>query len=256
MGRLDQKAAIITGASGGLGKQTAIRFAQEGANLAICARTESKLMETKKLCEEAGATVMAMTADVSKFEDLKAFVDKTIEEFKTIDILVNNASTISEPHPFIAHTGDDLDEALKSGLYGTWNMMQLCYPYLKEGGGSVINFGSIGGVNGLEGFAAYAAEKEAIRALSRVAAREWGVDGIRVNCVCPNVVTDRFEEGIKYSPKEMQEYLIGTMSANAMHRMGRAYEDFTPAILFFASDDSRWVTGQTLHVEGGNWISA
>ena len=182
--------------------------------------------------------------------------EKTAETFGTIDVLVNNASTISAPHPFLEHTINDLEEALHSGLYGTWQMMQLCFPYMKEHGGSIINFGSIGGVSGLEGFAAYAAEKEAIRGLSRVVAREWGQFGIRVNCVCPNVITDRFEEGIHQSPKEIQEYLIGNMSQNAMHRPGKAYEDFTPAALFLASEDSRWVTGQTLHVEGGAWISA
>ena len=242
MNRLEGKVVIITGASGGLGKQMALRFAQEGAKLAIC--------------EQAGAQVLAMVADVSHHDELKAFVEKTAETFGTIDVLVNNASTISAPHPFLEHTINDLEEALHSGLYGTWQMMQLCFPYMKEHGGSIINFGSIGGVNGLEGFAAYAAEKEAIRGLSRVVAREWGQFGIRVNCVCPNVITDRFEEGIHQSPKEIQEYLIGNMSQNAMHRPGKAYEDFTPAALFLASEDSRWVTGQTLHVEGGAWISA
>lgn len=256
MNRLEGKVVIITGASGGLGKQMALRFAQEGAKLAICARREKKLQETKGLCQQAGAQVLAMVADVSHHDELKAFVEKTAETFGTIDVLVNNASTISAPHPFLEHTINDLEEALHSGLYGTWQMMQLCFPYMKEHGGSIINFGSIGGVNGLEGFAAYAAEKEAIRGLSRVVAREWGQFGIRVNCVCPNVITDRFEEGIHQSPKEIQEYLIGNMSQNAMHRPGKAYEDFTPAALFLASEDSRWVTGQTLHVEGGAWISA
>ena len=253
MNRLEGKVVIITGASGGLGKQMALRFAQEGAKLAICARREKKLQD---LCQQAGAQVLAMVADVSHHDELKAFVEKTAETFGTIDVLVNNASTISAPHPFLEHTINDLEEALHSGLYGTWQMMQLCFPYMKEHGGSIINFGSIGGVNGLEGFAAYAAEKEAIRGLSRVVAREWGQFGIRVNCVCPNVITDRFEEGIHQSPKEIQEYLIGNMSQNAMHRPGKAYEDFTPAALFLASEDSRWVTGQTLHVEGGAWISA
>ena len=246
MNRLEGKVVIITGASGGLGKQMALRFAQEGAKLAICARREKKLQETKDLCQQAGAQVLAMVADVSHHDELKAFVEKTAETFGTIDVLVNNASTISAPHPFLEHTINDLEEALHSGLYGTWQMMQLCFPYMKEHGG----------VNGLEGFAAYAAEKEAIRGLSRVVAREWGQFGIRVNCVCPNVITDRFEEGIHQSPKEIQEYLIGNMSQNAMHRPGKAYEDFTPAALFLASEDSRWVTGQTLHVEGGAWISA
>ena len=154
MNRLEGKVVIITGASGGLGKQMALRFAQEGAKLAICARREKKLQETKDLCQQAGAQVLAMVADVSHHDELKAFVEKTAETFGTIDVLVNNASTISAPHPFLEHTINDLEEALHSGLYGTWQMMQLCFPYMKEHGGSIINFGSIGGVNGLEGFAA------------------------------------------------------------------------------------------------------
>ena len=98
MNRLEGKVVIITGASGGLGKQMALRFAQEGAKLAICARREKKLQETKDLCQQAGAQVLAMVADVSHHDELKAFVEKTAETFGTIDVLVNNASTISAPH--------------------------------------------------------------------------------------------------------------------------------------------------------------
>lgn len=253
---LKGKVCIITGASYGVGRQTAIRFAQEGAKLAICARTESKLMETKELCEKEGAEVYATVADVSCYKDLKAFVKGTVERFGTVDALLNVAATIGAPMPFMEQDIEDLEEGLHSGLYGTWWMMQLCYPYLKENGGSVVNFGSIGGVFGLEGFAGYAAEKEAIRGLSRVVAREWGPDNIRVNCVCPNVITDRFEEGIEMAPPDMKEFLIKSMTDNAMHRKGYAYDELTPVLVFLASEDSRWMTGQTLHVEGGMWISA
>lgn len=250
------KVCIITGASGGVGKQTAIRFAQEGAKLAICARTESKLMETKELCEAEGAEVYAAVADVSNYKDLKAFVKGTVEKFGTIDALLNNAASILAPMPFIEQDIEDLEEGLHSGLYGTWWMMQLCYPYLKKNGGSVINFGSQGGVLGLEGFANYAAEKEAIRGLSRVVAREWGPDNIRVNCVCPNVITDRFEEGIDMAPEDMRDFLMKSMTDNAMQRKGYAYDELTPALVFLASEDSRWITGQTIHVEGGVVITA
>ncbi len=256
MGKLDHKICIVTGASGGLGKQTAIRFAEEGAAVCICARNEERLAETKRICEEKGAEVLAMKADVSDYEQLKAFVEAIAAKYGHIDALCNNASTISAPHPFIEHTIDDLEEALHSGLYGTWNMMQLCFPYMKEKGGAILNYGSIGGVEGMAGFAAYAAEKEAIRALSRVTAREWGEFNIRVNCICPNVATDRFLAGIDQSPTEVAEYLKASMSNNAMKRMGMAYEDATPAIVFLVSDDAKWITGQTVHVEGGNWISA
>ncbi len=256
MGKLDNKVCVITGASGGLGKQTAIRFAEEGAIVCICARNAERLKATEELCREKGAEVLALTADVSKHEEMKRFVEAIGAKYGRIDALCNNAATISSPHPFLEQTIEDLEEGLHSGLYGTWYMMQYCFPYMKEHGGAILNYGSIGGVSGLEGFASYAAEKEAIRGLSRVVAREWGQYNIRVNCLCPNVATDRFLEGIEQSRPEVREYLKATMSQNAMHRMGTAYEDATPAIVFLVSDDSRWVTGQTLHVEGGNWISA
>ena len=256
MGKLDNKVCIVTGASGGLGKQTAIRFAEEGAKVCICARNEEKLEVTKKICEEKGAEVLACKADVSSYDQLKAFVEAAAAKFCRIDVLCNNASTISAPHPFLEHTIAELEEGLHSGLYGTWYMMQLCFPYMQENGGAILNYGSIGGVEGMEGFAAYAAEKEAIRGLSRVVAREWGRFNIRVNCICPNVATDRFIEGIEQSPPEVREYLKASMSNNAMKRMGMAYEDATPAIVFLVSDDAKWITGQTIHVEGGNWIGA
>ncbi len=256
MGKLDNKVCIVTGASGGLGKQTAIRFAEEGAIVCICARNEEKLKITADICREKGADVLAMKADVSKPEEMKAFVDAVGEKYGRVDALCNNASTISPPHPFIEHTIEDLEEGLHSGLYGTWTMMQLCFPLMKENGGAILNYGSDGGVSGLAGFAAYAAEKEAIRGLSRVVAREWGQFNIRVNCLCPKVATDRFLEGIDYSPAEMRDYLKASMTSPVMGRMGMAYEDATPVIAFLVSDESGWITGQTIHVEGGDWISA
>ncbi len=256
MSKLEGKICVITGASYGLGKQTAIRFAEEGANICICARNKDRLKETEELCRSKGAEVFSMSVDVSKVEDIEAFVAAIKEKFGRIDVLCNNAATISAPHPFLEHTIADLEEGLFSGLYGTWNMMQKCFPLMKDNGGSILNYGSIGGVLGKPGFAAYAAEKEAIRGLSRVVAREWGKYGIRVNCICPHVVTDRFLEGIGSAPQEVQDYLKAGMSNNAMGRMGLAYDDCTPAIVFMASDDSRWITGQTMHVEGGEFISA
>jgi NAD(P)-dependent dehydrogenase (short-subunit alcohol dehydrogenase family) len=254
MGKLDGKVAIITGTSYGLGRQTAIRFAEEGARLAICARNELMLEETRQLCKDRGADVLAVSVDVTEYDELSDFVEKTVECFGTVDILINNAMTINAPQPFLEQDIDTLEESLHSGLYSTWNLMQLCFPYLERQGGAIVNFGSVGGVKGMEGFASYAAAKEAIRGLSRVAAREWGKYGIRVNVLCPNVVTDRFEQGIEMLDDETRAYLKASMSENAMCRPGYAYEDATPAIVFLASDDSRWVTGQTLHVEGGVWI--
>ena len=254
MGKLDGKTVIITGCSGGLGKQTALRFASEGAKLAICARSLDRLQATAKECEERGAEVLAMRVDLTDYDQLKGFVEATVEKFGAIDVLVNNAVSITPPHPFNDHTIDELNMTMNSGFFATWHLMKLCYPYMKDRDASIINFGSGAGDMGLEGYAAYAATKEAIRGLSRVAAREWGKDKIRVNIINPSAVSDNVRAGIEVLPEEMKQYVIDSLSVNAMKRPGDPYEDITPAILFFASDESRWVTGQTLMVEGGGNI--
>lgn len=256
MGRLQGKNVIITGCSGGLGKQTAIRFASEGARLAICARSLDRLQATAKQCAELGAEVLAMRVDLTDFEQMKEFVNAAAEKFGGIDVLVNNAVSITPPHPFLEHTLDELNLTMNSGFFATWHMMRLCYPYMKGRNASIINFGSGAGDMGLEGYAAYASTKEAIRGLSRVAAREWGKDGIRVNIINPSAVTDNVKAGIEMLPDEQKQYVLDSLSVNPLRRPGDPYEDITPAILFFASDESRWVTGQTLMVEGGGIIHA
>lgn len=199
MGKLDGKVVVITGASSGLGKHMAIRFAHEGAKVAICARRESRLMETKQLCENEGCSdVLAFPCDIMRYDDLKAFVDKIGERFGTIDALINNAHTITVPfRSFFDYTVENLDTELHSSLYATWHLMKLCFPYMKKKGGSIINLGSPGAVEGAVNHAAYAAAKEAIRGLSRVVAREWGQYNIRVNVICPAAWTDTMEEQVK-----------------------------------------------------------
>ena len=254
MGKLDGKIAVITGCSGGLGKQLAFRFANEGAKLAICARSKDKLAAVAEECRRLGAETLDMQVDLTDFDQLKAFVDAVIERYGAVDILVNNAVSICPPHPFEDHTIEELDRTMHSGLYGTWHMMKLCLPYMKDRNASIINFGSGAGDQGLEGYAAYAATKEAIRGLSRVAAREWGKYGIRVNIVNPSAVTDNVKAGIEMLPEDQKAYVMSTLSNNPLCRPGDPYEDITPAIVFLASDDSRWITGQTLMVEGGGAI--
>lgn len=131
MGKLAGKVIIITGCASGLGKQQAIRCAEEGANLAICSRTESKLMETKEICEEKGVKVLAMALDIREYASLKEFVDKTVYMFGTVDVSINNAHTITRPAPFMDKTIEDLDIEMQSSVYAYWNLMQLCFPYLK-----------------------------------------------------------------------------------------------------------------------------
>ncbi len=255
MGRLDGKVSIITGCSAGIGKQMAIRFAEEGAKVAICARRGGKLLETAKLCEKAGGQALAVVADVSKPEDLDRFVQKTVERFGTIDILVNNAEGslpggATTQAPFIDTPMDYFDLFIQGGLYSTIRMMKLCFPYMKgKEDASVINFSSsthLGGAAllGLH-LSAYATSKAAITGLTRVVAAEWGQYGIRVNVIYPSVVTDTMEASPHY------QFILPEMSKNLLKRPGCPEKDVVPVALFLASSDSRFMTGQALFVEGG-----
>lgn len=256
MSKLVGKVAVITGAGGGLGKYIALRFAEEGAKLALCDINPEGLKETTELCESKGATVFAQAFDATKLEQSEAFISATAEQYKTVDILVNLAMAIQPPHSFLDHTRETLDISYQTGLGMTWDFMKLCYPYLKENGGKIINFGSGSGNEGQEGYAAYAAIKEAIRGLSRVAAREWGPDNINVNVVNPGAITDGIQAYLNTLPEEQRDPLYLGFSQTAIRRFGNPYEDIAPAVLFLASDDSRHITGQTINVDGGVIINA
>jgi NAD(P)-dependent dehydrogenase (short-subunit alcohol dehydrogenase family) len=246
--RLDGKVVVLTGVSAGLGKQLAVCLAREGAKLAICARRVEKLMATAELCEKEGAEVLALPCDVSIYEDLVNFIDKTIERFGTVDVLINNANFEADRKLFLDQDIDMLDKALHTGVYSHWHLMKLCYPYLKGKSSSIINFCSGTYQVGLDMYASYAADKGAIRALSMVVAREWGVDGIRVNTISPIAITDTIVD--KLSP-EYSEWVKGMMANNALKRVGDPMGDIAPVVIFLATDESRWITGQNINADGG-----
>lgn len=257
MGKLDGKVAIVTGASAGIGKQVAIKYAEEGANLAICGRNMERLNATAKLCEEAGAQVLAMYCDVMKYDDMKKFVDATAERFGRIDILYNNAMSFSgDPTPMIDQTEGDFYTFFRSGLMSTFHMMTLCFPWLKIRGGKIICIGSGAGVEGQTGMCAYGAMKEAIRSISRTAAREWGKYNINVNTINPGAVTEAIWDAMKDWPEEERDPLKMGFNPTVIGRLGDPYEDIAPVAVFLASDDSRHITGQTIMAEGGVTITA
>jgi len=259
MKKLDGKVILITGCSSGLGKQQAIRMAAEGAKLAICARTESKLLETKRLCEDQGAEVLAMPVDIMDYDSLEAFVEATAQRFQTIDVLINNAHTITQPAPFLDRSIGDLDLEMRSSVYAYWHLMKLCFPYLRDhagAGGSIINFASEAAVMGDAFYAPYAASKEAVRGLSRVVAREWGQYNIRVNTLCPNGMTENVSQGLQSLSPEVQEHINKAFVNNPFGKAGDPYNDVAPVVVFLASDDSHWITGQNIHADGGALINA
>lgn len=255
-GKLKGKTAIITGCSGGIGKELARRFAQEGANLAICARSTDKLKATAAECEEAGVRALAITCDVSNPQDLHHLVDETIKEFGVIDILVNNAVTAKPGTPFEEQTEEDVMRVLNSGFLSTWRLMQYCFPSMKERGGHIVNFGSPSGIVGTVGYSAYGALKEAIRSLSRTVAREWGKYGITVNCVSPTAITPNTQAVLAARPEGQRSPESLGYHIPPVGYLGNAYDDIAPVVVFLSSDDAKYITGQTIRADGGGSIFA
>lgn len=251
MGALDGKVVVLTGVGAGLGRQFSIRLAREGAKLALCDLYADKAAETAALAKAEGAEVLAVKCDVSQPDELKAYIDQTVERFGTIDVLINNANFQTDLRPFLEQTEEELDSALHVGVYAHWRLMKLCYPYLKGKSSSVINFFSGVATGGAANWASFAIDKAAIRALTMVVAREWGVDGIRVNNISPSALTDTIQE--KLSP-EFTQWAIAELSKNAAGRPGDPLTDIAPLVVFLASDESRWISGQNINVDGGELI--
>ena len=261
MGFLEGKTAIITGAgfaalkdgsAGSIGYGIAPAYAKEGANLVITGRNVKKLETAKeKLEAEYGIQVLCVAADVNAGADNQAVVqnviDQAIEKFGRIDVLVNNAQASASGVTLADHTTDQFDLAIYSGLYATFYSMQACYPYLKETKGSVINFASGAGLFGNFGQCAYAAAKEGIRGLTRVAATEWGPDGINVNVVCPLAWTAALEN--------FQEAYPDAFTANVhmppMGHYGNVETEIGRVVVQLASPDFKFMSGETLTLEGG-----
>ena len=261
MGFLEGKTAIITGAGfaalkdGSAGSNrdgNAPPNAKEGANLVITGRNVQKLETAKeKLEAEFGIQVLVVAADVNAGADNKAVVqnvvDQAIEKFGRIDVLVNNAQASASGVTLADHTTDQFDLAIYSGLYATFYYMQACYPHLKETKGSVINFASGAGLFGNFGQCAYAAAKEGIRGLTRVAATEWGPDGINVNVVCPLAWTAALEN--------FQEAYPDAFEANVhmppMGHYGNVETEIGRVVVQLANPDFKFMSGETLTLEGG-----
>lgn len=251
MGKLNNKVAIITGGGKGIGYGVASAFASEGASLVITGRTLSTLEQSqKKLEREYNIKVLSVVADGANEDAVKNVINETINTFGKLDILVNNAQVSKSGVLLVDHSKEDFDLAINSGLYATFNYMKYAFPYLKESNGKVINFASGAGISGNPGQASYAAAKEGIRGLSRVAANEWGKYGVNVNVVCPLAMTPGLEKWKQQYP-EMYAQNIKNIP---LGRFGDAKEDIGRVCAFLASDDANYITGETISVQGGSGL--
>jgi NAD(P)-dependent dehydrogenase (short-subunit alcohol dehydrogenase family) len=245
MALLDGKVAIVTGGGRGVARGVALELAKAGADVAIVEIDPDNAKKVALEIEDLGRRSIAVVCDVSRRDEVDRAVATTVTELGGLNILVNMAHylKLGFDKPLIDITEEDFQNQLGAGLMGTYYFMQAAYPHLK-GRGKIINTASAAGIQGYARMAAYAAAKEGIRGLSRVAAREWGVDGINVNIVCPSMLTtpgmhNRNERG-----------MITDYSTRPIPRPGRE-EDTGRAVVFLASEMSDYITGETIMVDGG-----
>lgn len=251
MKRLDGNVTIITGGGKGIGFGLAQAFAEEGSDLVLTGRTESRLLEAKqKLEAQYGIEVLPIVADGADEEAIRKVVAAAVEKFGKINTLVNNAQVSKSGLPLVEHTKEDFDLAIYSGLYAAFFYMRECFPYLKETKGSVINFASGAGLFGKLGQSSYAAAKEGIRGMSRVAAAEWGPDGVRVNVVCPLAMT----ESLRQWRDEYPELFEKTIQGIPLGRFADPKDDIGRVCVFLASEDAHFVTGETITLQGGSGL--
>ncbi len=246
------RAVLSDGSAGSIGYGIATAYAKEGANIVITGRNLKKLLDAKEELERLyGVKVLPVQADISAGADNGAtaasVVAQAVAAFGGIDVLINNAQASASGVTLADHTLDQFDLAIYSGLYAAFHYMQACYPYLAQAKGSVINFASGAGLFGNYGQCAYAAAKEGIRGLSRVAATEWAKDGINVNVICPLAWTAQLEQFQKAYPDAFAK----NVHTPPMGHFGDPELEIGRVCVQLAHPDFKYLTGETLTLEGG-----
>ncbi len=247
MSKLKDKVAIITGGAGGIGQGIATAFVKEGAKVVIVDLNEETGKEAIKNLQEYQEESMFIQANLAEHSKMKDIVKQVVDKYGKLDILVNNAHA-SKMASIEKTTQEDFDLSFDTGFYPTFYLMQAALPYLKETEGNIINFASGAGMKGDVNQVSYAVAKEAIRALTRVAANEFGEFGINVNIIAPIANTPGVEAWRKAEPEYYEQVLEGI----PMRRFGDPEEDIGKAAVFLANEDSGYITGQTIMVDGGS----
>lgn len=245
---LDGKVAIVTGAARGIGKGMATALLKAGAAVTITDVRQETLDKTSLEFDGIpGAKHLAINADGTKDEDVSNAVQRTVETFGRIDVLINNAQTSVTGVNIEDQTVDDVMNGIDSGFLASFRYMKACFPYLKESQGTVINFASQAGLLGNIGMVGYNAAKEANRALSRTAAREWAQHNITVNTIIPGMLTEGSKEFFDANP-EHYKYSLANIP---LGRLGDPEKDAGALAVFLASDGGHYLTGDTFNIDGG-----
>jgi NAD(P)-dependent dehydrogenase (short-subunit alcohol dehydrogenase family) len=248
---LEQKVALVTGASAGIGRATAIAFGDEGAKVVVAARRSEQGEETAATIRSRGGEALFVRADVSKRVDVEALVDRAVQAYGRLDLACNNAG-ISGPH--LVFTADfpeeDWDNVIGTNLKGVW----LCMKYelrqmLRQKRGAIVNVSSVAGLTGGWFNSAYYASKHGILGLTKAAAVEYAKDGVRINAVCPGTIRTQLAEQTMFKNKDG----VSQIRQAALHPIGRigTEEEVAAAIVWLCSDAASFVVGHSLVVDGG-----
>lgn len=249
MGQLEGRVAIVTGAGLGIGQAIARRYVEEGARVVVA---ELDPNAGRATAAELGKNALFVQTDASKKESVEAMVRAAVEQWGTVDVLVNNAWGGGRIGRIEKKTPELMSHGLAIGFLGPFWAMVAAQPIMKaKGWGRIVNICSLNGVNAHMGTAEYNTSKEALRAATRTAAREWAPFGITANVICPAAKSASFKATMGAHP----ELVKSTDAANPMGRIGDCYEDIAPVAVFLASEGSRYLTGNTLFVDGGSHIN-
>lgn len=246
MRRFESKVGLITGAAAGIGRATAERLASEGASLVLIDVQEEALAETAQRCREAGAKAVHLTCDVSRPEEVRAAVEKSIEEFGRLDVLINIAGILSLDHTHELSL-ERWNQVLAINLTGTFLFCQTALPHLLESGGNIVNTSSTSALAGMPYAAAYGASKAGVMALTRTLAVEYGKKGLRANAVSPGSIKTAMTTRSNL-PKDLDFKLI---ERHMPLDKARGPEVVADVIALLASDEGVHINGESIRVDGG-----
>ncbi|MBP6619179.1 MAG: glucose 1-dehydrogenase [Leadbetterella sp.] len=248
---LEGKVAIVTGASKGIGEAIARVFAQYGAKVVISSRKQADLVVlAEEIKNEYRAEVLPLAAHSGDINQLQELLTKTIEVFGQVDILVNNAATNPVFGPSLDCSGDAFDKIMQVNVKSPFEFAKLVYPFMRQnGGGSIVNISSIAGSTPDPGLGMYSVSKAALNMLTKVLAKEWGIDGIRVNALSPGLIKTKFSQALWENPKMLEHFTKRLPIA----RMG-SVDEIAALVLYLASDASAYTTGVNFQVDGGTTI--
>ncbi|MDB5971387.1 MAG: 3-oxoacyl-(acyl-carrier-protein) reductase [Hydrocarboniphaga sp.] len=246
---LQGKTAIVAGGGQGIGQASALALAQAGAAIVVLDINDAGLADTANRIEHAGGRCLPQRCDITRRDQVDAAIALAAGTFGSVDILFNSAMLI-RAKPLEEQTEADLLDVLKVNLFGPFNAMQACFPYLKQRGGKIINCGSASGTMGVVLHSTYAAAKEGVRGLTKSAANEWGQYGINVNAIMPLALTPSARADLGRAG-DLDAQVRQIASHIPMRRFGDPARDIAPVVVFLASPASDYISGRSLFVDGG-----